>query len=159
MATASIVYGSPDTHTITLASLASSATAGRAGTAIDNTSTNAIDALVYGKITTGTTPTVNTSIEIWLGSSGDGTNFSGGFGGTDAALTPTSSPLLSLALSLPVAATSNVTHILPVISVVSILGSLPPYWFVFIRNSSGVALNATAGNHSIVHRTIKYASS
>ena len=42
MATASMVYGTPTAMTITLASLASSATAGREGTAVDNTSTLAI---------------------------------------------------------------------------------------------------------------------
>lgn len=159
MPTATQVLGSTTSITITLASLASSATAGQAGTAIDNTSDLAIDAWLGGKITTGTTPTAGTSIEVWIGSSLDGTNYAGGFGGTNAALTPTASSLLSLALVIPVTATSNVTHVLPTISVASVLGGLPPYWFPFIRNSSGVALNATAGNHALQYRTIKFASS
>lgn len=159
MATASQVRGSVVSHTITLASLASSATAGREGTAIDNTTDLAIDAELFGKITTGTTPTVNTSIEIWVYGSGDGTNYSGGASGTNAALTPTASTLMALALVIPVTATSNVTHQFYVGSVAALFGGiLPAAWGVFVRNNTGSALNSTAGNHAIQHRTIKYAS-
>ena len=159
MATASQVRGSTTSHTITLASLAASATAGREGTAIDNTTDLAIDAELFGKITTGTTPTPGGSIEVWVYGSGDGSNYGGGASGTNAALTPTASSLLSLALIIPVTATSNVTHTFYAGSVAALFGGvLPAKWGVFVRNNTGVALNATAGNHAIQHRTIKYAS-
>ncbi len=54
--------------TITLASLAtsSSRTAGRESTAISNRSNLDLDHLIGGRITTGTSPTVNKQIDIWI---------------------------------------------------------------------------------------------
>jgi len=56
------------TITCSVASLASSATfvAGRGSTQIDNTSNLYVDALVQGVVTVGTTPTINTSINVFV---------------------------------------------------------------------------------------------
>ena len=64
MATQKIGYNADAALTFTLASLASSASlvAGRESTAVDNGTTLAVDYLVSGKITTGTSPTANKTI-------------------------------------------------------------------------------------------------
>src|SRR3954467_12151829 len=98
------------THTITLASLASDAAlvAGREGTAIDNNATDdAIDSIVGGKVTTGTSPTASKQIEIWLAGSYDGTSYSGGATGSDANLSPQAKSLLKLLTIIPTNSTSN----------------------------------------------------
>src|SRR5215210_4483663 len=95
MATATPLYGTATAVTITLASLASSTTdAGRQSAVIDNTSIDAIDFAIGGKITTGTGPTAAKQIEVWLAASYDGTIFDGGLSTADAAVTPTGSKFL-----------------------------------------------------------------
>ena len=159
MPTVSQVRGSDTALTITLASLAASSTAGRESTAVDNTSALAVDAELYGQITTGTTPTNNTQVEVWLYASGDGTNYSGGAAGTDGALTPTTKSVLKMAIIIPVTNTSDVTHEFYIGSVANLFGGvLPAKWGVWVLNNSGVALNSTSGNHFVKYRTIKYAS-
>ena len=55
--------------------------------------------------------------------------------------------------------TSDVTHKFYIGSVANLFGGLmPAKWGVWVLNNSGVALNATAGNHAIKYRTLKYAS-
>jgi len=150
------------THTITLASLASdtSLVAGREGTAIDNAATDdAIDAMVGGKVTTGTSPTAARQIEIWLAGSYDGTTFSGGATGSDANLTPSEKTLLKLLQIIPTGNTSNKTYQWGPFSVAQAFGGcMPRKWSVFIVHNTGVALNATSGNHEVKHTPVKYES-
>ena len=65
--------------TITLASLASSTTAGRESTAVDLTALSPIpsDVQINYQITVGTTPTANTFIGVYVYVSIDGTTYSG----------------------------------------------------------------------------------
>jgi hypothetical protein len=160
MTTASPLKGTATALTITLASLAASATAGRESTAIDGDTDDAIDAELGGKITTGTTPTNGNYIEIWLYGSYDGTTYTGSATGSNAALTPANKNLLKFALAIQVSATSNVTHAFHLGSVAQYFGGLmPTKWGVWVLNNSGVALNSTGGNHEFKYRTIKYESS
>lgn len=162
--TATPAYQTVVTHTITLASLATSSTlvAGRAGTAIDNAGTDlAIDSLLGGFISVGTTPTANTQIEVWAYGSYDGTSYDGGATGTDAALTPTGSKtLLRLITIIPVvAATSNVKFTFGPFSIAQAFGgTMPRKWGTFVVHNTGVNLNSTAGNHEIKHTPVKYQS-
>lgn len=160
--TASPSYLTVVTHTIGIASLASdtSLVAGRAGTAIDNKNTDdAVDALVQGKVTLGTSPTASKQIEIWLYGSYDGTNFSGGASGSDANLTPDDKSLLFLLTIIPTVATSNKAYNWGPFSVSQAFGgTMPSKWGVFVVHNTGVALNATAGNHFVGHVPIKYES-
>lgn len=159
MATATPAKGSATALTITLASLANSTTAGRASAAIDNGSDDAIDAELWGQITTGTSPTNNSQIEVWLYAAGDGSDYSGGASGSDAGLTPSNKALLRLAQVLQVTNTSNVTHKFYIGSVAALFGGLlPEKWGVWVLNSSGAALHATAGNHFVKYRPVKYES-
>lgn len=144
--------------TITLASLASDATGllvGRQGAAIDLTATNALDWAVDGFLTVGTTPTVNTIIEVHLVGSMDGTNWPDNFGAADAARTITSATIKGLicrpvAIITPVAAVSDRRYNFGPINLRDLFGfSLPRRVAPFVSHSTVAAFNATGGNHLI----------
>lgn len=161
--TAKPLYNTAAALTMTLASLASDANlaAGRESTAIDNSTDLAIDSTVGGKITTGTTPTASKQIQVWLIGSYDGTSYSGGASGTDANLTPQASDtvLLKLLTVIPTNATSNQTYTWGPFSVAQAFGGvMPKKWSVFIVHNTGVALNATAGNHEVKYIPVQYQS-
>lgn len=140
--------------TMTSASLASDSSllAGRASTAVDNTTNQDLDHLVCGAIRTGTTPTVNKTIEVWaysivLMATGTPT-YADGITGTDAAKTMTSANVKYSALR-PVAAitidsTDNRDYFIPPTSIAALFGgTLPPFWGLFIAHDTVAALNAT----------------
>lgn len=149
--------------TITLASLADDNTnmlAGRASTAVDNTTNLDLDHLVSGKITLGTSPTAARTVEVWAYAyhkiaSGTPT-YPDSITGTDAAKTMTSMNVKYGALALVAqlltdATTGRVLYFKPT-SIALLFGSLPPYWGIFVVQGSGVALDATGGNHEIVYQ-------
>ena len=152
----SIEYGTAADVTITLASLATDASklTGREGTAVDNTTTKAVDYLVSGKITTGTTPTASKSIEVWVVGSWDGTNWPDVFDGTDSAETITSAEIKNcicrLVVSIPTTNTSDRTYHFGPTSIANIFGGVVPSKFVFfVTHDTAVNLNATSGNHQL----------
>jgi hypothetical protein len=159
MTTASPVYGTAQTLTCTLASLATSSTlvAGRQSAVADNAATDhALDAIVQAKITVGS-PTANTQIELWAFGTGDGTNYSGGAGASDANLTPTNKTTMRLLEVIPVPnSTANVTYHSGPHSIQNAFGgTMPRKWGVFVVHNTGAALNATAGNHSIQYTPVQ----
>lgn len=162
MSTASPAYQTKQTLAMTLASLASSSTlvAGRESTAADNTTDDAIDCLVGGKITVGTTPTANTQIQVWAYGSYDGTEFSGSALGADGALTPSAKELMRLLVAIPsIAATSNLTHKWGPYSIAQAFGGVvPPKWGIWITHNTVAALHATAGNHEVEYTPVKFES-
>jgi hypothetical protein len=161
MPTASPSYAAAATLTLSLASLASDTNlvAGRASTFVDNTVVDAIDCLVGGKVTTGTSPTADRQIEVWAYGSYDGTSYSGGASGTDANLTPQTKTLLKLLTVIPTSNVSNQTYTWGPISIAQAFGGVvPPEWGIFIVHNTGVALHATAGNHEVKYTPIKYES-
>ena len=90
-------------YTITLASLATSSTlvAGRESTSVSNTTNLYLDYGIAGLITVGTTPTVNTIIEVWAyGSLNDTPTYPDVFDGTDSAETVTSVAIKQASLAL-----------------------------------------------------------
>lgn len=140
--------------TCALASLASDTNllAGRAGTALDNTTNLDLDHLVSGVIRTGTSPTVSTQIEVWaysLVSEASGTpTYPDSITGTDAAKTLTSDNVKFAALrhvaSITVDATTGRDYAIPPTSIAALFGgALPPFWGLFVVHNTGVALNAT----------------
>lgn len=140
MATILQNYISNTAATITLVSLANSS--GRASTAIDNTATKAISADIRVKVTTSGT-LASGFVSVYLIRSDDGTNYDDAFAGTDAAYTPINAILLGI-LSTP--ATSTYVKVFDTAE----LGlTLPQKYSIGIVNSSGNALTATAGNHSV----------
>ena len=162
MTTSTISYGTSTALTMTPASLASDTNliAGRQSTVIDNTSDLAIDALVGGKVTTGTGPTTAKQIEVWAFGSYDGTTYGAGAGATDANFSPTGEKtLMSLLTIIPTDATSDHTYEWGPFSVAQAFGGvMPKKWGIFIVHNTGVALNATAGNHEVKYTPVKYAS-
>lgn len=161
MTTATPLYGTTTAMTITLTGLASdtSLVAGRQSTVADNGSDDAIDALVGGKVTTGTTPTASRQIEVWLFGIYDDTEYSGGAGGSDAALTPDAKSLLKLLTIIPTTNTSDKTYRWGPFSVAQAFGGvMPEKWGVYIVHNTAVNLNATATNHEVVYTSVKYES-
>lgn len=140
----------------TLASLASDTNllAGRAAAAYDNTTNLATDVLLDGTVMTGTTPTVSTTIEVWVvGVRADGT-WPDVFLGSDGNKTITSSNIKNVicrqAAQIVVTATSNQAYPWGPISVAALFnGTLPAKFQVFIVHNTVAALNATGGNHVI----------
>ena len=138
--------------TITLASLASSATAARASTAVDNTTTQYEDALIFVKLTSAAAATSATGyVNVYGYATVDGgTTYSENATGTDAALTIVAPTNLILLAQINVVANA-VTYRAGPFSFCRMYGldRLPQKWGVVVANVSGATLNATAGNHAI----------
>jgi hypothetical protein len=166
MADFKLKYATPATITISPASLATSSTrtAGRESTAIDNGTNLYVDALVSGKITTGTTPTANKQIDIWVYAAHDETpTYPDVMDGTDSAETVTSENVrnsaMALAHSIRVDNTSDRTYWVNPFSVAALFGGiLPRRWGLFIAHDTAVNLNSTAGNHEFKFTGLHYQS-
>lgn len=148
--------------TVGLASLATNSanafTSGRESTAVSNTTNLDLDHLLSGKIRTGTTPTAGRTIAVYVYaplSVASGTpTYPDVLLGTDANRTITSANVLNgalrLAWAVTVDATSDRDYFMPPTSVASLFGGvLPTHWGVYVAHDTAVALNATAGNHSM----------
>ena len=151
--------------TITLASLATDANllAGRASTAIVNTSNLDLDHVVSGRITVGTSPTSGKAIEVWAYapiqvSSGTPT-YPDSITGTDANKTMTSSNVkragLRLVQAITVDSTSDRTYPVAATSIAQLFGAMPPWWGLFVVHDTAVSLNSTAGNHYLNYQRIQ----
>lgn len=155
MADIKAAYASSSNLTHTLASLATSSTwlAGRESAEVDNTSNKYLDFKLSGKVTVGTTPTINTEIRVYVVGLMDDSTYPDVFDGTDSAETVTSagvgSAFLKLAAVIPVdATTSDRVYYYDCGSIRSLFGGvLPKKFVVFIAHNTGVNLNATGGNH------------
>lgn len=159
-------YPVADTIAITcdVSSLASStAWAGRASTAVDNTTTLDLDHMVSGVIRLGTTPTANKTVSVYAYApikiaSGTPT-YPDGITGTDAAKTMTSANVAIVGLvwlwSANTDATSDRDLFMPPKSIAQAFGSMPPYWGLFVTHDSVAALNATASNHFFHYQRIQ----
>lgn len=148
-------YNTSQPITITLASLATSATRvdGRESTYIDNTSTKYLDVLVSGKVTAGTSPTAGKQIDVWVVASEDGSTFPSVFDGTDSAAAIPSENVRNSALRLAATAivdsTSDRTYFFAPFSIAALYGgNMPRRWSVFVTHDTVVNLNATGSNHA-----------
>lgn len=151
--------------TITLASLATSTSrlAGRESTAVDNTTNLDLDHLLSGKIRSGTSPTNAKSIEVWAYAPitiASGTPvYPDVIDGTDSDETLTSenvkNSMLRLVWSTATDNTSDRDYFIPPTSIAACFGELPPRWGIFVTHDTGVALNATGGNHALHYHRIQ----
>ena len=151
--------------TITLASLATSSTllAGRESTAVDNRTNLDLDHLLSGKITTGTSPTVGTQIEVWvyapISISGGTPVYPDVMDGTDSAETVTSDNVKNFSMRRAwytlVDNTSDRTYCMPPTSIASLFGAMPPLWGIFVTHSTAVNLNSTSSNHDFSYTRIQ----
>lgn len=133
--------GSSAGLTITLASLASStAGVGRQSTLIDNSTNLYKKVHIYGKITTGTSPTANRSIYVYA-IKGDGTIRTDGAGASDAALTVVNAQLIA---AMVTDSTSDKAYYFD-----CVLEDPGSEWGIAVVHDTGVNLNATGGNHDI----------
>ncbi len=143
--------------TISLGGLATSASlnAGQESTAIDNRTNVDLDHIVSGRIRTGTSPTVNTTIEIWayapISISSGTPTYPDVLDGTDSVETFTSRNVLLSSLrrlhTIIVDSNSDRDYFMPPTSIKEAFGQMPQYWGLFVTHNTGVALNATGGNH------------
>jgi hypothetical protein len=152
------VYASGAAVTITLASLAESNdwTAGRQSSEIDNTTNLYDDLLVSGKITTGTTPTVSTQINIYVAAWDAQANAYPDTitGAGDAAKTITSANVLAAGLkvlkTILIDSTSNRTYYFSNEPVAALFGgNLPQKIVIFVSQNTDANLHATGGNHAV----------
>jgi hypothetical protein len=154
MSTRNLAYGTRVALTITLASLGNGSY--RESTEVDNTSTLAIDGVLHGIIAAGTSPTNGNTITVYVAGSDGTTTRVGNLTGTDSTITPAGEQSqFEIARVIPVDATSNHSYEFYVGSIAALFGGVMPKKFsVIVLNSSGVALNATGGNHAINYTPI-----
>jgi hypothetical protein len=148
MADTKAKFGTSTAITCTLASLASSATAGRGCLAVDNTTT-AFESIpcTVGVKTSASALANDKGVYVYAFGSEDGTNYNASSAeavGTDAAVTldaPINMPYVFLATP----AVSTTYRI--VFDVVQVLGFIPRKWGIVVRNYTGQNLDSTEGNH------------
>ena len=148
-------YGSTQTITAAIASLASDTNllAGLESSIIDNTTDGFEDIILSGKATTGTSPTASRQIEVWA-VAWDGNAWPDVFDGTSSAETITSADIKAAICKavaiMPTNNTSDRTYHFSGVSLKDVFrGTLPSQVVLFVVHNTGVALNATAGNHEL----------
>jgi hypothetical protein len=154
MASVKIAYASGTAFTLTLNSLASSSTllAGRASTAVDNTTNLYEDYLISGEVKMGTTPTTATFVEVWAYAiRGDDTNYPLGITGTDAnfsmpSLGSKAGGVVRLgAIQVDLTTTGQVFDFASASLAQAFGGSCPSKFGLFVVHNCGAALDASAG--------------
>lgn len=140
------VYAPVATIPLTLASLTHNIA--RQSGAVSNETDRYTDVHVGGKVTTGTSPTAGSPITIFLYASWDGVRFTGSVGGLEGGFNGNGTRV-PVAHTIRVDATSNKTYEWGPISLKKFFKQMPRKWGVVIYNGTGVALNATAGNHEV----------
>jgi hypothetical protein len=142
--------------TITVASLG--AAAARQSTVVDNTTNLFSDALVTVKLKNGSgTIAAQKACNVYAFASVDGgTTYTELAGATDAAETLTVPPnaILIGSVNMPTSATSYAAGPFSVASAFGGRGNLPASWGIIIENQTGLALDATGGNHSAIYQGV-----
>jgi len=164
MAVVNISYAATATITVAPENVASSTTfvAGVESNVIDNTGNKYVDALVSGRWRSGTTPTANTSVLIYVFSVRDDTpNYPDVFDGTSSAETLTSAGVgrgfLKLAAIMDVDTNTTGRDYDVLFSVAQLFGgAMPLKWGLFIAHNTGVNSDSTAGNHVWKYTGITY---
>lgn len=133
--------------------------------AISNRTNLDLDHILSGKIEVGTTPTINTQIQIWVvpaRSFASGTpTWPDVMDGTASTETWTSVGIRDgaavLAKTILVdATTSNRDYYFGGVSVAALFGgNLPPDYVVFVTHNTGVNLNSTDGNHQVSYTRVQ----
>lgn len=137
--------------TCTITSLANASGpygAGRASTAVDNTTNLFLDALVTVKVKTSASALANDkSVYVYAyGTTDGGTTYGDGITGSDAAFTATNPPNLRLIGVINCVSTST-TYVSAAMSVAAAFGGvLPDHWGIFVVNFTGQTLDASVGS-------------
>lgn len=156
MADRKLAYAAASSLTITLASLSS--TGYRESTAVDNTSNLYLDAQVGGRVQIATV-TADGQIEVYAYGSWDGTRYTAGLAGTDAAITWGTTdntgvdgyndlvPLGSIAVDT--SDDQDDVEFGPFSLAAAFGGRLPRKWGVVVKNVTGVQFHATGTNNEV----------
>lgn len=156
MADVKLAYGSVTDITITLTSLASSATAAQESTVVSNASDKFLDALVQVEVETSTgTIGADRGVHVFCYASIDGgTEFSGRCTGSNAAYTLDDPSALRYALYIPTPAVSTIYRAAP-FSVAELFGgTVPQRWGIVVLNYSGVSLSADSGDNTAKYQGV-----
>lgn len=162
MATLKPVYGTSTAITCTLASLASSATAGRRSDVVDNSSNLYDDVLLTVAVKTSSSALANDkACYVYLFGSEDGTVYEGssaeGNAAGDGAITLDSPTNMRGPFVINCPAVSTTYR--KVISVAAAFGGvMPKKWGFALRNYTGQDLNSTEGNHQKTYTGVHYQS-
>jgi hypothetical protein len=158
MAESKIKYSTAQTVTLTLTSLADGSW--RQSASVDNGTNLYMDAHIGGIIQTGTSPTSGNTIDIYAYGSYDGTNFTAGASGSDAAYTADGEEdELMFLTSVSVDGTSDQDYVWGPVSVAAAFGGvLPETWGLVVENNTGATLNATGTNNETQFFGITYTS-
>ena len=145
MATINQLYGTTNQSiTCTITSLGSGSA--RESTAVVNTANLFMDVKLQVKVKTNAAGTSATgAVNIFAyGTADDGTTYSGGATGTDAAYTANKDQLIFLG-SIP--AVANATTYVGLFSLARVFGygGIPAKWGIVVDNQSGAALDASVG--------------
>jgi hypothetical protein len=143
-------WGTSTGITCSLASLASSATAGQESTAIDNTTNRYIDAmvLVSVKLATGT-PGNDKTVYVFAYGSEDGTKYTDNATGSNASITLRQPPIMRLIGTIPCPDAGALTYeSQPMYVAHAFGGKLPRKWGIVVLNYTGVTLSSTEGDHT-----------
>lgn len=156
MTTTSMNYAAAVNVTLTQESLANGSW--RQSTVVDNTSNLYVDVLLGGIVRTGTSPTADATIDIYIYASYDGVNYTAGASGSDAAYTADGEENLFKKIeTIIVDGTSDQYYVWGPVSVAALFGgTMPSKWGVVIENNSGSTLNATVGNNETQFIGIKF---
>lgn len=159
MASIKVAYGTSTAFTLTLASLASSATDGRESTVVDNSSNLYIDALVQVKVKTSASALANDkAVYIYGYGSEDGTIFTDPATGSDANISLPAPTNMRLVGVIFCPSTATVYEGPPMSMAMAFGGILPRKWGIVVRNYTGQNLDATEGTHSYSYTGVYYTS-
>jgi hypothetical protein len=157
MASIKAEYAASAAISITLNSLANSATAGRESAAVDNSSNKYLDALVRVEVTLAAgSPANDKTVYVYAYGSEDGTNYTDNATGSDAALTQRVPSNLRLIGAIATPDSGGLLYKSNPMSVAAAFGGiLPRKWGIVVRNYSGLALHTSghAASYTGVYAT------
>ena len=159
MAVTNITYAGAAGTAITLTLTSLTNGSWRQSTAVDNTSNLYIDALVGGSVQTGTSPTAESTIDIYAYGQYDASGeYTGGASGSDSAFTPGGDEgQLKWITSIVVSATSDVDYEWGPFNIAPLFGGvMPQRWGLVVENNTGATLNATGTNNETAYTGIDY---
>lgn len=162
MAIVTPIYGSWTTLAFALQGLASSLTVGWQSDEVDNTTNKYDNVRVTGRAAVGTTPTVNTQIQIWaLGRSNNTPTRPDAFGATSASRTILSvgnaRSYMKSAAVLEVDATTTDRGYWYDFELAQLFGGIvPDFWTLWGAHNCVAALNTTGSNFFTNYQGIKY---
>lgn len=158
MAVANITYSTSSGITISLASLGNNAA--RESAFIDNSSNLYLDAMVQLSIALQAgTPSNDQLINVWFYGSENGSNYTDNATGSNAAITLRNPTNLRGPFIISTPTAGGLTYRAVIGSVAAYFGGvLPRRWGIVVENRTGIAFNATEGNHAKSYSGIKLTS-